>query len=232
MESLASKIWVLKYFLGFEIARSANGIALYQRKYAPGLLKDFGFLGAKPSNTPMDSSLKLHREGGDLLDYPFVYRRLVGRLSYLTPSRPDVCYAVSHLSQYLDKPTSTHLTAAHRVLRFIKSSPTHGLFFPIDSDNKLKGFSNSDWAACPNTRKSVTGMCFFLSSLISWRSKKHAIVSRSSSKAEYMALAQTTCEAQWLRYLLQNLQVATEDPTIIYCDNQSAIHIAANSVFH
>ncbi|GAU47119.1 hypothetical protein TSUD_98960 [Trifolium subterraneum] len=97
----------------------------------------------------------------------------------------------------------------------------------------LKGYSDSDWVACPDTRRSTTGVCFFIgTSLISWKRKKQSVVSRSSSEAEYRALAQTTCEGQWLLYLLKDFLIAHDSPIIIYRDNKSAMHIAANLVFH
>ena len=105
--------------------------------------------------------------------------------------------------------------------------------FPRDSHVQLLGFSVADWGGCPDSRKSVTGYCFFLGkSLVSWKSKKQTTVSRSSSKAEYRALASTTCELQWLSYLLQDLKIFYAKPAALYCDNQSALHIAANPVFH
>jgi hypothetical protein len=84
-----------------------------------------------------------------------------------------------------------------------------------------------------DTRKSISGYCFFIGkSLISWRAKKQATVSRSSSEAEYRALSSATCELQWLLYLLADLGITLIRPPALYCDNQSALHIASNPVFH
>ena len=120
-----------------------------------------------------------------------------------------------------------------RVVRYLKSSPGKGLFFPRDSALQLLGFSDADWAGCLDSRRSISGQCFFLGkSLISWRTKKQLTVFRSFSEAEYRALAAVTCELQWLLYLLQDLQLQTTKLSVLYCDNQSALHIAANPVFH
>lgn len=108
-----------------------------------------------------------------------------------------------------------------------------GLFFAAHGTPQLCAFSDSDWARCRDTRRSITGFSvYFGSSLISWHSKKQSTVSRSSSEAEYRALASTACELQWLMFLLQDFRVSFIQPATLYCDNHSTIQIASNPVFH
>jgi len=131
------------------------------------------------------------------------------------------------------KPTRSHLAAAMRVLKYLKGRPGQGLFFPRDSQIQLTGFSDANWGTCIDSRQSITCYYFFIgSSLISWKTKKQNIVFRSSSEAEYRALASTTCELQWLTYLLKDLKVPFSRPPAPYYDNQSALYIVANPVFH
>ena len=117
-----------RYFLGLEIARSRAEIVMNQRKYCVELLTDTGFLEAKGSNSPMEVNLRLSAKQGDSLEDPSVYRNLVG-LHYLTITRPDITFAVQQLSQFQNEPYSGHLEAAHRVLRYLKSSPAQGLIY-------------------------------------------------------------------------------------------------------
>jgi hypothetical protein len=161
------------------------------------------------------------------------YRRLVGKLLYLNTTRPDISFATQQLSQFIHAPTVTHFNAACRVLRYLKNNPGQGILFSRDSELQLTGYSDADWAGCMDTRKSISGYCFFIGkSLISWRAKKQATVSRSSSEAEYMVLSSAACELQWLIYLLSDLQIRLDKTPTLYCDNQSAVHIATNPVFH
>ena len=125
------------------------------------------------------------------------------------------------------------MKAALRILQYIKGTPGQGVFFPTDSDLQLKAFCDADWASCLDIRKSLTGYCVFLGdALISWRSKKQDIVSRSSVEAEYRSMATTTCEVTWILYLLRDLCVPHHKPVLLYCDNQAALHISSNPVFH
>ncbi|XP_040942307.1 uncharacterized mitochondrial protein AtMg00810-like [Gossypium hirsutum] len=225
----------LKYFLVLEVARTSQGIHISQQKYALKILQESGFIECKPAKTPMatKSVYKLTSTDGELLSDITSYRQLVGKLLYLTSTRPDLTFAVQQLSQFMDKPTTNHLQAAHRVLRYLKGCPSTGLFYPASSSFELKAFSDSNWAGCPETRRSITGYCiFFGEALISWRAKKQPTVSRSSSEAEYRALASTICEVQWLHYLLCDLHVPISHATPVFYDNKSTIQIASNPTFH
>nr|KYP56849.1 Retrovirus-related Pol polyprotein from transposon TNT 1-94 [Cajanus cajan] len=222
----------LKYFLGLEIAKSNKRISLSWRKYTLSLLDDIGFLGCKPLSIPMDPNLKLTLHDGKTLLDPSMYRRLIGRLMYLTISRPDITFAVHKLSQYMQKPMTTHLNAVHHLLQYLKSNPGQGLFFPAANTLHFSAYADADWGSCLDTRKSTIGFCVFLgNALLSWKSVKQGTVSKSSSKSEYRALSSVASEIVWLKCLLTHFEIFI-DSAMLFCDNKSAIHLASNPSHH
>ena len=223
----------LKYFLGIEIARSASGLYLCQRKYALDILSEAGLLGAKPAEFPMEQNHSLATIDSPTYSDPERYRRLVGRLIYLTITRPELCYSVHTLAQFMQAPKEAHWNAALRVLHYIKAHPGQGLLLSASSSLAVTAYCDSDWAACPITRRSLTGYFIMLgSSPISWKTKKQVTVSRSSAEAEYRSMAAACSELLWIRSLLTSLGVTMPSPMRLFCDSKAALHIAANPVFH
>lgn len=223
----------VSYFLGLEIDRSSMGIFISQKKYTLDLLEEFGLTNATPLKLPLDSHLKLTPDKGDALPDPHPYQKLLGKLIYLTVTRPDLSYLVHILAQFMHKPTTVHMQVAKRLLRYLVGNPGQGVLLASTSAAQLTAYCDSDWASCPHSRKSTTGYCILLgSSPISWKTKKQTVVARSTAEAEYRALALTSCEVTWLAALLKDMGLHNLPPTIMKCDNQAALSIAANPVLH
>ncbi|CAA7043512.1 unnamed protein product [Microthlaspi erraticum] len=223
----------LRYFLGLEIARNEDGIFLCQRKYALDIITECGLLGARPSVVPMEQKHHLTDATNAYFPEPERYRRIVGRLIYLTLTCPDLAYTVHILSQFMQAPRQSQWEAALRVVRFLKGAPSQGILFRSNSAISLEAFSDADYASCLTTRRSLTGYVMLLGgSPISWQTIKHRVVSRSSCEAEYCSLADTVCEIKWVRKLLHFFGLSQDRPIPLHCDNQSALQLAANPVFH
>ena len=158
----------LSYFLGLEITHSTNGLYITQAKYASELLSRAGLTNSKTVDNPVEFNAHLTPTGGKPLSNPSLYTRLVGSLVYLTVTRPDISYVVHQVSQYLSAPRSTHYAAVLRILRYLKDTLFHGLFYSAQSPLILCAFSDTDWVGDPTNCRSTTSYCFLLgSSLIS-----------------------------------------------------------------
>ncbi|CAJ2639943.1 unnamed protein product [Trifolium pratense] len=190
---------LMSYFLCIEVVQQNDGIFISQKKYATNILKKFKMEHSKPISTPVEEKLKLTRKNdGKRVDSTY-YKSLIGSLRYLTATRPDIVYGVGLLSRYMEEPRVSHLQGAKRILRYIKGTLTEGIFYGSNSDVKLVGYTDSDWAGDLETRKSTSGYAFHLGTgAISWSSKKQPVVALSTAEAEYIAATSCATQTVWL----------------------------------
>ncbi|KAL0399761.1 UNVERIFIED_CONTAM: Retrovirus-related Pol polyprotein from transposon RE1 [Sesamum radiatum] len=186
-----------KYFLGLEIARSSSGTSITQHKFIRDIIADTGLQYARVASSPLPPGIKLSAHNSPPLSDAEPYRRLVGRLLYLSFTRPDISFGAQQLSQFVHAPCAVHLDAAMHLVRYLKGCPERGLFFPASNSLSLTAYCDADWASCTDSRRSLTGYCIFLGeALISWKTKKQTTVARSTAEAEYRSLGSTVCELQ------------------------------------
>ncbi|XP_020698068.1 uncharacterized protein LOC110110785 [Dendrobium catenatum] len=219
-------------FLGIRISITPQSLFLDQQQYATDILKSAGFLHCKPLPTPITPKSTYSTVPDSTLLQPTNYRRLVGSLQYLTITQPDLAFATNQLCQHMHDPQPTHVHALKHVLRYLHGTLNYGL--PLRRGELTpQSFVDTDWASDSTDRKSVSGFCTFLGkNLISWSVKKQITVAKSSTEAEYRALAAATSDVIWLRRLLTDFDATPNEPTTIFCDNVSALALAINPVFH
>ena len=152
---------------------------------------------------------------------------MIGGLQYLSLTRPDISLAVSNLSQFMHKPTTTHWEAAKRVLPYLAGTITTGLFFKRPNSLSLHAFSDADWAGNRDDYTSIGAYVFFLGQhSISWSAKKQTSVSRSSTEAEYRSVTNTAAEVCWVSSLLLEIGVPIPATPTVFCDNIGATYLA------
>ncbi|XP_051211820.1 uncharacterized mitochondrial protein AtMg00810-like [Lolium perenne] len=223
----------LDYFLGIEVSYNPRGMVLTQRKYALDLLHRANMEHCRAVTTPLSSTDKLSRHTGDPLGPAdvFSYRSLVGGLQYLTLTRPDLSFAVNKVYQFLSQPTTVHYEAVKRILRYVKGTISTGLHLQRTTSTALDIYTDADWAGCPDDHRSTRGFAIFLGgNLVSWSSRKQPTVSRSSTEAEYKALANGTAEAIWIQSVLTELGVRQSRPPVLWCDNLGATYLSESGV--
>jgi hypothetical protein len=223
----------MSYFLRMEVQQNQHGIFTCQQKYAKEILKKFKMKECKSMTTPMNVKEKFCKDdGADKVDEA-IYRSLIGCLMYLTAIRPDIMHAVSLLSRFMHCASEVHVKAAKRVVRYIKGTLSYGIQFSCIENFDLQGYADSDWAGSCDDMKSTSGYCFsFGSRIFSWCSKKQEVIAQSTAEAEYVAATAAANQVLWLRKILADLDMEQKKATRVNVDNQAAIAISNNPIFH
>jgi len=227
---------IARRFLGMDIEYGEDGsIKLHLKQYLQGVLERHNLQDCNSVSTPMDTSVKLvATTDADALADPKEYQQIVGEIQFAAVvARPDVSCAVSTLAQFNIKPSSKHLAAAKRVLRYLKGTVDAGVVYSPPA-GEATAFSDADWAGDQDSRRSRTGYVVMLNNgAISWRSTLQQTVALSTTESEYMALTEACKEVEWIRELLKELRYGDHDiPTVLSTDNQGALNLALNPVSH
>nr|GEX54076.1 putative reverse transcriptase, RNA-dependent DNA polymerase [Tanacetum cinerariifolium] len=209
----------LKYFLGIEVLRSPKGIFICQKKYILDLLAEIGMINCKPADTPMMVNQKLFMEKKAKLADRNRYQRLVGKLIYLSHTRPDIAHAVGVVSRFMHQPQVAHMNAALRIVRYLKGTAGHGVLFRSNGHLNIQMYTDADWAGDKGNRRSTSGYFSLVGgNLVTWRSKKQKVVSLSSAEAEFRGIAKGLAEALWIRKLVSEIGFPPRGSTQIMCD--------------
>jgi len=238
----------LHWMLGIKVERDKKQRigTLSQTAYIERIIEKFGMQDSKPLVVPLTIGQKLSKsqcpvtqeERQEMQTIP--YRELIGSLMYAAlGTRPDICFAVTFLSQFLQNPGQAHWREAKRVIRYLKGTKEKKLVYcnqnrPLDNF-KLEGFADASWGNDEDDRHSISGYVFTkYGGAISWSSKKQHIVALSSTEAEYIALTHATKEAIWLRTLLSEIydDHYSEMSIPLYSDSSGALAMVRNSAFH
>ncbi|XP_074328266.1 secreted RxLR effector protein 161-like [Apium graveolens] len=186
-----------------------------------------------PVQNPIIPGCKLFQDENEVVVNVTYYRKLVGNMMYITTTRPDIVFVVHLLNKYMSRPTKLHLLVAKRVLSYLQGTSDFGLFYKKNGNNELIGYTDSDYAGDIEDRKSTSGYVFILSlAAVAWSSQKQPIVTLSTTKAEFVAVAACSTQAIWMKRILSTLGYQGDERTIIFCDNSSTIQLARNPVFH
>ena len=227
------KLGELNHFLGLEAERVNDGIFIGQQGYAKRIVDRFGVHQGKVRSTPLDTNIRLKRDEESLLANPRPYCSLVGSLLYLTITIPDIAFAIGLVSRFMQEPRKPHLEAAKKIHKYVKTTLGMGLMYKYNAKVSFHGFTDTDFGGDLDDRKSTLGFVFLCGDTsISWCSKKQATVSLSTTEEEYKASTLAAQECIWLRRLFEDMFEPINKSITIYGDNQSAIRLANNLVFH
>ncbi|POV97395.1 hypothetical protein PSTT_15070 [Puccinia striiformis] len=225
------------FLLGMNIERFANGIQINQSQYIDRKLLEYGFKDEHISSCPINPREYLKRatvnEINEFKKLDISYRALIGSLNYLSIlTRPDISYAVSTLSQYLENPGIKHYYAAVQIFQYLKGTRNFGLVFKKEKGMMLRAFADADWGNGPDTRRSTTGFVVTVGThLVDWKSTKQATISLSSAEAEYKALSDLGRDLAWIANIANEVLIYSNSTAIVvYVDNKAAINLAKSEL--
>eukprot|EP00253_Pinus_taeda_P014745 PITA_14745 len=215
------------------VLQSKEGISLSQSKYACDLLRHFHMEDCKLAPSPFQSGVKLSITCTSPEIDATLYYQLVGKLLYLTHTRPNLSFVVGLVAQFMQTPRESHWKASKRILRYVRGTVQFGIHYSAEASPLLVGFTDSDWAGDPDDQNSTVGYVFTLGSgPITWACKKQGAISLFSAEAEYHGAVEASKEALWLRQILSEFGFQLQHPTTLWCDNQSAIQLCKDQVQH
>ncbi|WRX13679.1 Integrase [Theobroma cacao] len=184
---------LMTYFLGIEFIQSSNSIIIHQSKYAQNLWKKFHLDHCKAVKTPLAAGIKFCKQDGSTDANEKFYKSIIESLLYLAATRPNLMFATSLMSRYMQAPTTAHFIVAKRILRYVRGTVDYRVKYVRAESSELQGFFDNDWAGSQEDSKSTNGYCFsFGSGVFSWSSKKQETVAQSSAEAEYIATTSVT----------------------------------------
>jgi hypothetical protein len=230
----------IHWLLGIKVERNENNrtLSLSQGAFIEKMVERFRLGNAHPISTPLDPGISLtdtqspthSSEIEEMRNIP--YKQLIGSLLYIARmTRPDITFAVSLLSRFMANPGRIHWEAAKRVLKYLKGTKEMKLTFGTQT-NGLTGYTDADWAS-QDHRHSTSGYIFLIDGgAISWSSKKQPVVALSSTEAEFIAATHAAKELMWIRFIVGEIARPLTSPTTLYCDNQSAIALTRDGVYH
>src|SRR6267154_1089202 len=227
----------IESYLGVQIKqdRSNKRLEIDQSCYILEIVDRFGLSDAHPARTPLptgaDVFLEKYNEQASTSDIK-LYQRIIGSLLYVQIGmRPDISFAVSRLAQYTSNLSPHHIRLAKYVLSYLKGTSDLKLVYTGGSSDGLYGYSDSSWGDVPDDRHSTAGYVFLLvNAAISWCSCKQKTTAQSTTKAEYMSLAEAGNQSAWYRMFLEELGYEVWDPIPLHRDNNGSLQLALNPV--
>ncbi|XP_019418504.1 PREDICTED: uncharacterized protein LOC109329279 [Lupinus angustifolius] len=225
----------LTYFLGIEFLKTDKGIIMHQRRYITEVLERFKMQNCNHVLTPVEGSTKSDHSLTKKPVDATLFRQMVGCIGFVCHNRSDIAYGAGVISKHMANSNQTHMTAAKRVMRYLKGTLHYGILFPNEVENKLQlvGFSDSNWCGDKEYKRCTSGYTFFVHGApISWSSKKQEVVALSTCEVEYIAACNATCQGLWLTSLMAELKCGEDMKIELRVDNKSAINLAKNPVSH